>query len=337
MGSDAKENSCEEFGESAVNQAPPRSHGDTFLLFHTFPYDFETDLPINAGPAVYLDKTPQDVLDSADPRGLADYVYPGYSFIGGLVQCCLRKPVSLELPPNMKIQEALFLSVAAFRLAAPHPIEIAGQFELEEGAARISNPTLYLLRSAWQPSVVGGARYMASHVEFANRLGHRIVELRDKSRFMSADVLFAQVTVGMTTSLQMATMGLFAALEALFVPNGNKAKTLAARVARFLGPISFPFDVAAWLEEEYRARRNSLAHGVQDILPWSPSSLDPEKVKALGRLHELVCLSVIGFLSLPDKLIQNHSTLNGSRLRDLLDTLSPVAGGLIAGQRAWCD
>jgi hypothetical protein len=316
---------------------PPIEPGDTFLLFHKFPYDFETDLPINAGPAVYLDKAPQDVLDSADPRGLADYVYPGYSFDGGLVNCCLRKPATSSLPEGLTATHALFLSVGCLRLAAPFGIEVSGQFVLEDSEARIGSPTMYCLQSCWQPGHPGGQCYSGTHLEVADRLAQQIIRHNESKRIMSAYTLFVQVTIGMTSSLQMATMGFFAALEALFVPNGNKAKTLAARVARFLGPIAFPFDVAAWLEEEYQARRNSLAHGVQDILPWSPSSLDPEKGKALGRLHELVRLSVIGFLSLPDELIQNHSMLNGSRLRDLLDTLSPVDGGLIAGQRAWCD
>ena len=317
---------------------PPIEPGDTFLLFHTFPFDFEADLPINAGPAVYLDATPQDVLDSADPPSLADYIIPGRSYEGGLVHCCLRKPAALSPPEGLTATHALFLSVGCLRLAAPFDIKVAGQFVLEDSNARIGSPTMYLLRSCWQPEPPEGQRYSGTHLEVAARLAQQIIRHKDSKRLTSAYTLFAQASIGMTSSLQMATMGLFAALEALFVPNGNnKAKTLAARVARFLGPNAFPFDVAAWLEKEYQARRNSLAHGVQDILPWSPRSLDPEKVKAFGRLHELVRLSVIGFLSLPDELIQNHSTLKGSKLGHLFDALRPGNGDLIAGQRAWCE
>jgi hypothetical protein len=107
--------------------------GDIFLLFHTFPFDFDRSLPINAGPGVCLDSTPQHLLDNADPRGLADYVLPGYTFDGGLVHCCLRKPVSIVLPENMTVRQALFLSITGFRLVAHMGSESAGSLNLKEG------------------------------------------------------------------------------------------------------------------------------------------------------------------------------------------------------------
>ena len=316
---------------------PATAPGDTFLLFEYFPFDFATDLPVIVVPAVCLDSTPVEVLHSADPRGLADYVLPGYSFEGGIVNCCLRKPGSLVLPRGMTAAQALFRSVEALRLAAPFRIEIAGQFELEDGTARIGMPRLYQLRSAWWPDSANNNQYSGSMIDFAARTGARTLEFENERRLNSARVLFSQVSVGMTSSLQMATMGLFAALEGLFVPHGNKAVSLGTRVARFLEQIPLPFDVASWLQEEYIHRRNHLMHGVQNILAWRSEPLDREKVVAFGRLHELVRLSLLGFLSLPDHSIRQHSVLSGPPLRRFLDNLGPARGAFVDGQPTWCE
>jgi hypothetical protein len=130
----------------------PIAPGDTLLLFYSFPFDFGTDLPIGIGPAVLLDSTPQQILDEADPAALADFVLPGYNLPGtGLVQCCLRKPLSITAPQGMTASTAIFWAVAALRLVAPLGIEIAGQFEMSNSSPKISSPTLYNLRSSWQP------------------------------------------------------------------------------------------------------------------------------------------------------------------------------------------
>ena len=291
---------------------PSRTPGDTFLLFGHFEFDFAPDLPLWVGPSICLDITPQDVLQDANPPGLADYVLPGYTFVSGIVNCCLRKPVSVALPERMSVPQALFLAVEAFRLAAPLQIRVAGQFELGNGDTLIENPALYQLRSTWSPQTDSDNRYSGEEVSAADRIARHIVAVGNHSRLTSARVLFGQVTVGMTSSLQMATMGLFAALEAMFVPTGsNKAECLATRVASFLERIPFPFNVAAWLKDEYRSRRHKLMHGVQDVLAWGWPPIDEEKLVALGRLHELVRLAILGLLSLPAEVIREHSTLTG--------------------------
>jgi hypothetical protein len=311
--------------------------GDVILLFLTFPFDFKTNLPINMGGAVCLDYTPQDVLRYADPPGLADFVLPGYSVVPGLVNCCLRKPGSNALPAGMAVSDGMFLSLAALRLIAPLGIEIAGQFELTHEKERIGSPKLYLLRSPWQPKSENAHKYSATSVRRACRVANRIIALRDAKRLMSAQVLFTQVTLGMTSSLQLATMGLFAALEALFVPKGKIARELAKRTANFLSPVGFPVEITIWLEDEYIYRRNSLAHGIQDILAWRWKAVNPEKHVVFGRLHELVRLSLLGFLSLPDEVIQNHSSLTGPGLQGFLDGLIPVDGEFSRRQKAWCE
>jgi hypothetical protein len=101
--------------------------------------------------------------------------------------------------------------------------------------------------------------------------------------------------------------------------------------------VEFPVEIASWLEDEYIHRRNSLAHGIQDILAWRWRAVEPEKHVAFGRLHELVRLSVLGFLSLPDEVIQDHSSLTGPRLQGFLDGLGPVDGEFSRRQKAWCE
>jgi len=316
---------------------PATAPGDTFLLFDYFQFDFATDLPVIVAPAVCLDSTPVDILSNADPGELPDYVLLGYSSVGEILNCCLRKPGSVALPLGMTAAEALFRSVEALRLAAPFRIEIAGQFELEDGTARIGMHTRYQLRSAWWPDTTNNNQYSGTMIDFAARAGARTLEFENERRLNSARVLFAQVSIGMTSSLQMATMGLFAALEALFVPHRNKAVSLGTRVAHFLEPIQLPFDVASWLKDEYIHRRNNLMHGVQNILAWRSEPLDREKVVAFGRLHELVRLSLLGFLSLPDNSIRQHSVLSGPPLRRFLDNLGPARGAFVDGQPTWCE
>lgn len=328
--------------------APPITPGDIFLLFYSFPFDFGADLPIGIGPAVFLDSTPPQILDEANPAGLADFVLPGYSLPGiGLVQCCLRKPVSMMVPGGMTAPNALFSSLAALRLVAPLGIEIAGQFELSNSPEKISSPTLYNLRSSWQPSSGQYRYYTGALIDTASRVADRIMAIRDEKRIFTAYNLFTQVTVGMVSSLQMAIMGLFAALEALFVPKGNYARALATRVARFLSPFQFPMELAKWVEEEYIHARSKLIHGIQDMHPSgkqprqqgqvSVGGVDPTRTLAFGRLHELVRLSTLGFLSLPDEVIKEHSRKTGTHLQDLVEKLGPAEGEFINTQTAWCN
>jgi hypothetical protein len=323
----------------------PITPGDIITLFYTFPFDFEAELPIRIGPAVFLDSTPQQILDKADPSALADFVLPGYNLPGtGLVQCCLRKPVSITPPEGITALNAMFWSVAALRLVAPLGIEIAGKFEVSNDQ-EISSPSLYNLRSAWQP--LSGKFYSGPLVETASRVAYRIIDIRNEKRLFSAFNLFTQVTIGMVSSLQMAIMGLFAALECLFVPKGNHARTLATRVAGFLSGFMFPVEISEWLEHEYIHGRSKLIHGVPDVHPsgkqLTPAnqkaggSSDTPKTVAFGRLHELVRLSILGYLCLPNQMIRDHSGKNGTQLQNLIENITPAEGPFVREQTAWCN
>lgn len=240
--------------------------GDWYLLFDKLPYDFADPLPLPLGPYVFLDDSPQGVLDSVEPPALADYVLPGYHLPGhGLVNCCLRCPAGQSQQPRLDASALFFQSVTALRLHAPLPIEVAGQFKLGPSDDLIQEPTLYNVFSPWQPDSI--ARYSGDDIQSANTIAVRLSDVSQKQwpRLRSAIVLFAQVTCGHSKSLQMAYLALFAALEALFAPRGNYAHALACRVATFLHPIQFPGSLSDWLEDEYTSGRNDLAHGVQEL------------------------------------------------------------------------
>jgi hypothetical protein len=189
--------------------------------------------------------------------------------------------------------------------------------------------------------------YTGSLVDSASQIAYRIIEMRNEKRLFTAFNLFTQVTIGMVSSLQMAVMGLFAALECLFVPKGNYAQTLSTRVSRFLSSFHFPPEISEWLEHEYIQGRSKLMHGVPDIHPSgrqpaqggqrTEEGTDTTRTVAFGRLHELVRLSVLGFLCLPDQIIKDHSGRTGTHLQNVIKNLGPAEGRFINGQRAWCD
>ena len=311
--------------------------GDTFLLFGEFAYDFATDLPIRVGPGIYLDNTPHDILSGAQPRALADYVLPGYNLNAGSPKSCLRHSSSVAPPSNIEPSSLLFNSITALRLVAPRTIRVEGRFTVGHDGRSIDNPSLYHLTSAWQPQP--GGDYSARDVRFAAGIARRLVRLLgpDYGRIATAIVLFSQVTTGQVKSFQMAYLGLFAALEALFAPKSKKAETLAERTGSFLASMGTPtgWSVRDWLSEEYQKGRSQLAHGIQDVVPWGPI-LRRCKQEAFGRVHEIVRLCILGFLSLPNAQLQSIGQATGTSLQNQLSALAPASGRFLKDQRMWC-
>jgi hypothetical protein len=308
--------------------------GDWYLLFDELPYDFSNPLPLSLGSCVFLDNTPQDVLDKVDPPALADYVLPGYHLPAhGLVNCCLRYSADPSQQLGSDLSQAFFESIMALRLRAPLPIEVTGQFKLGSNDDLIQEPTLYQVVSPWQPDA--SARYTSEDIGKANDIVIRLRQVSESGyhKLKSAIVLFAQVTCGHSKSLQMAYLPLFAALEALFTPRGNYARTLACRTSTYLQPFAFPGSLRDWLEEEYRTGRNNLAHGVQNMAPRMMAQGD--RAEAFGRLHEITRLSILGFLALDYKKLAVHSTATGTELQHMLDSLGQAGGQFVDGQRYW--
>lgn len=320
-------------------KAPPQKPGDVFLLFRALPYNFKKELPLAIGPNVYLDNTPQDILIKAncpledDPVDPAFYL-PAY---GALMNRCLRIP-TVKLQSRLRPSDLFFLSVTALRLCAPLTINISIQFKLGDNSALIKEPALFLLGSPWQPD--NNACYSDEDIRLCEEITKQLISVlqQKNKRIMSAATLFSQVTCGFSKSFQMSHLALFAALEALFVSKEecDKAKLLACRASTFLSNFDFPENLNVWLENEYKNRRNNLAHGVHDLDPFA-KTLRPESEKAFGRLHEVTRLCVLGFMSLEDNKLASLSQSKGKQLQRELVNISPAKGQFLEDQRMWCS
>ncbi len=311
-----------------------RNTGDLFLLFHRLPYDFELDLPTPLGPGVYLDYTPHDVLASVDPPALADYVLPGYNLPGmPITNCCLRAESRYCDKDSPKPKDLLFLVILGLRLQAPISIEVAGKFELGCEDDPIKEPESFGMLSSWHP--LSEKEYTTKDIEKTQKIVNKIIRLgmlHEKS-LMSAIILFSHASCGFAESLQLAYLGLFSALEALFFPKGNKAKSLAKRTASFLSSFDGDGSLESWVKNQYMHGRSELAHGIQDVNPWI--KLRKSKHDSYGKLHEVVRLSLLGFLSLQTSEIVNLTKQSGNRLQQELDSLPPAKGTFIEGQGMW--
>lgn len=315
-------------------KTPDVKPGDLFLLFDRLPYDYEEDLPISLGPGVCLDNTPLSLLDLAE-KGLADYLLPGYSLPGTTINhCCLRcfsEPTLGILPSN----NLLFLALLCLRLHCPLPIEIRGQFRQGEDKDPIQEPSLHLLSSPWH--VETSQVYSLSNLETSAAIMKRMIAVQqlEFSRLIAGLIFFGQVTLGLSQSFQLSYLGLFAALEALFVPLNKKGIALAKRASNFLGCFDFPVPINEWLKDQYISVRNKLAHGVHDATLGS--KLSPERKLSIGRLHEITRLVLLGFLSMDDESLNKLNNLSGQQLQVYLDNLNPATGDFITGQKCWSN
>ena len=304
--------------------------GDFYLLFHHLPFEFDQDLPLNLGPGVCLDSTPQCVLDTVAPA-LADYLLPGYNLPGmGLNNCCLRCYV--RRAPTLNSSDLFFVSLSALRLRAPIGIRIAGQFKLGPKDGPVVEPSLYEMCSSWQPDQ--GKRFSSADIIASAAIARRIIRISGSGykRMVSAIVFFSQVTLGFSRSFQLSYLGLFATLEALFVPEGSgKGNILGRRVSRFLKKFSFPENLEDWIRKEYSLGRNKVAHGVHDAS--LETKMGVSRSLAFGRLHEITRLCILGFISMKDSELLSLSSMTGNGLQKKLDTLSPASGRFIRKQQ----
>ena len=311
-----------------------RDIGDLFLLFQRLPYDFKIDLPIPLGPGIYLDDTPQDILASVDPPALADYVLPGYNLPGmGITNCCIRASGSYCDTISPKPKDLLFLAILGLRLQAPISIEVAGKFELGPEDDPIKKPESFGMLSSWHP--YHGKEYTTEDIKNAEKIVNIIIQLEklNEKRLVSAIILFSHSSCGFSKSLQLAYLGLFSAIEALFMPKGNKAKSLAKRVSSYLSSFDGDGTLESWLQSQYIHERSQIAHGIQNVNPWI--KIRKSKHDNYGRLHEVVRLCLLGFLSLHFSEIINLAAKKGNNLQKELDKLPPAKGIFIEGQSMW--
>ncbi len=297
-------------------------------------------MPLRLLDNVLLDEKPTEVLSVA-PRELTCFVLPGYGIRGiRTALCCLRYTRDAQGGfLNGTPTTLFFTSIGALRLQKPLQIEVGGQFTLGKDEDLIEAPQSFHLTSAWQPRP--SARYNAEDITAASEIARRLLDVRCQvsnrgSRLESALVYFSQVTTGLVGSLQLAYVGLWASLEALFVPQGDgKAKTIAARIARFLQSFDFTVDLESWIESEYARRRNSFAHGQHRVSPWAPGT-DPAP-QAFGRLHEIARLCLLGFLCMDEARLQTLQRSKRGDLQCALSGLQSASGRFLEGQVAWLD
>ena len=317
-----------------LNLPIPKS-GDLYLLFHHLPYDFDEDLPLSLGQYICLDKTPQIWLDSAE-KGLADFLLPGYNLPGmGLNNCCIRCHSIPSSEKKLSPENLIFLSLLCLRLHIPIGIRIGGQFRLGDNEERILEPKLYELSSPW--GIDGYMRYTGSAIEKSAAIMERLIDVEqlNLNRLTSGLILFSQITLGQSKSFQLSHLGLFAVLEALFVPSRNKAASLSERVSRFLCNIDFPETMDKWIKDEYINGRHKLAHGIHDAT--FGENLRPERHQAFGRLHEITRLSLLGFLSMDSEILKELNRSSGNNLQRGLDTLTLSSGKFLKDQKCWAS
>lgn len=312
---------------------PNPKPGDLFLLFQKLRYDFEEDLPLPIGPDVCLDNTPQSWLDAAE-EGMADYLLPGYSLPGrGLNNCCLRCFCKPSTEKKLGPEYLLFTSLLSLRLHFPLYIRIGGQFCVGDDEDRIIDPTLYELSSPW--SADGPKSYTPNAIAESAAIAERIIEIDqlDLNRLITGLIFFSQVTLGQVDSFQLSYLGLFAALEALFVPSGKKANSISQRISHFLCNFEFPESMYKWVRDECINGRHKLAHGIHDAT--FGTKLRPERYQAFGRLHEITRLSLLGFLSMDSEKLKELFKSSVKSLQKKLDNLSPASGSFLKAQRIW--
>lgn len=312
---------------------PDSKPGDIFLLFHSLPFDFSAELPLALGSGVCLEATPQQWLDSAE-NGIADFLLPGYSLSGmGINNCCLRCYAQSIPSTNLISKNLLFLSVLALRLHDPIGIRIGGQFRLGEEGNRILEPALYQLSSR---GPTNQHAYTPKALEVVATIADRLlsVEQQNFTKLQTALIFFSQVTTGMSSSFQLCHLGLFATLEALFVPSRkSKALTLSRRVSSFLKDFHFPEPMESWLKDEYIHGRNKLAHGIHDATLGA--SLTPSRHVAFIRLHEITRLCLLGFLSLEDQKLKALTCGSDKIIQQDIDNLGAAKGKYVEGQKMW--
>ena len=127
---------------------------------------------------------------------------------------------------------------------------------------------------------------------------------------------------------------MWAALEALFKPNGNKAKTIARRITAYLSEfLEDDEDMEQWLTSEYIRRRSEFSHG-SHIAPPNLQKVRRGK-DAFPKLHEVTRLCLLGFLSLETCKRRQIFQRSGRYLQRELDGLGSAKGKYLSQQRMY--
>jgi hypothetical protein len=93
--------------------------------------------------------------------------------------------------------------------------------------------------------------------------------------------------------------------------------------------------MADWIKDEYINGRHKIVHGIHDAT--FGVELRPMKYGAFGRLHEITRVSLLAFLSLDDKKLDELSKSTGKCLQNKLENLGSASGAFIINQRIWAS
>lgn len=237
--------------------------GESYLLFDHLPFDYASRLPLPIGSTTDVVRPPFELLDTFD-AGEACFLLPQYGLPTEINHCCLRAGRGLR--GYEEVQAALFGALVRLRLVVPIPYRVEGQFTLGEDL----KPTgVFALYHVSAPSVGHPkARFTATHLTQCRAIEEplRLWEAVGVRRLLAAFALFSQISSGLVQSRQLAFVGLFSVLEAVFCPQGsNKARQLALSTARFLTDVPQSGSLGSagigpFVEELYTRVRSKIAH-----------------------------------------------------------------------------
>lgn len=194
---------------------PPIKPDDVFFLFSKLPYDHVQELPLIVGPNVYLDDTPQQVLEEAH-RPLDDdsfcTAFHLLNYYSPLNPVCLRNPAAKVWSSKCNPSDLFFIVITVLCLRKPLGIQAVMQFELGNKDGLIKNGQLFIYNSPYFPDT--DACYSSNDVHICKDIVARQIEVsvQKYKKSTSALVLFGQVTCGLSKSFQMSYFALFSAL-----------------------------------------------------------------------------------------------------------------------------
>lgn len=308
-----------------------------FMLFDNYAYcDFDLPCRINDNLS-FIDQV-EVILDNMYP-GEADYVYPGYSIEGFSMNhqhLGLREVGGIN---DETFNNEFFTFLLALRLYKPVHYSIVSSFKYGSDNS-LNHFARHKYITPWSLPIT----ISVSDCSMINEILIRVKQiLSDKSisRIKNAINIFTHITNGYVNSLQLATSGIFVALESIYKPSlgqGNYRSKLAMRIEAFLSNYDFGYHVTSFIEKRYHDTRNEIMHGEYDIVPWNcvpDAERNSVAMSTFGLLLETLRLSILNFISLDDNLISSHTQISNNSEMDEFFSYNNSVLRYSVGQRSY--